>query len=229
MHYLLNVLPDVKQSRTEISRIKGETKFWSRQAYKYDRWIKNAFNDQYDIFRAKFKSLVKPDDVILEIGTGTGDIAFNLAPLSKKVIGTDISSEMISEANRKLENKNLRNLTFKKADAYNLPFDDGMFDKVVCCNTLQTMKEPGRAIKEARRVLKDGGEFISITYCYGDSDIVELLKLVKFAMKRGKPRYWKNFSRKKLVNYFDNGAFKIIEREDILKKPVVLFLRCKKT
>jgi ubiquinone/menaquinone biosynthesis C-methylase UbiE len=212
----------------EDRRIRDERRFWSRQAPKYDNWIKNSFDAQYDIFRAKFKSAVEADDSILEIGTGTGDIALNIAPKCKNVIGIDISPEMISEANKKLAESKVRNVKFQIEDAYNLSFEDDTFDKVICSNALQTMAEPGRAVREAHRVLKTGGEFISTTYCYGDSGITELFKLLKFALKRGRPKYWKNLNRKEVLSYFNSTNFEVLEQKDLWGKPVVLYLRCKK-
>jgi ubiquinone/menaquinone biosynthesis C-methylase UbiE len=213
---------------TDDRRIKGERAFWSRQAPKYDRWIKNTFDGQYNIFRTKFRSAMNSDDSVLEIGTGTGDITFNIASRCKNVIGTDISAEMISEAFEKLSRTNLTNVKFQVEDAYDLSFDKGSFDKVICCNALQLMHSPFRAIDEGRRVLKKGGEFISITYCYGDSGIIDLIKLLKFALKRGKPKYWKNLKRSQLIDYFEEDHFEILEQEDVWEHPVVLYLRCKK-
>ncbi len=81
---------------------------------------------------------------------------------------------------------------------------------------------------EGKRVLKDGGEFISITYCYGDSGFLEKAKLIKWVILYGLPKYWLNFTRDELIGYFEKTGFKIMEKEDIWKKPVVLFLRCGK-
>ena len=209
-------------------RIKSEQKFWNKVAKRYDRWIERAFEDQYIEYRAKITSYIKPNDVLLEIGTGTGDISFLIADKCKKVIGTDISPKMIEIANIKISNKNFKNLSFQVEDAYNLSFPDSYFDKIICCNAFQAMKDPINAIKEGKRVLKENGEFLSITYCFGDSGIFEQLKLMKWVLLYGMPRHWKYFTRKQLSNLFRNEFFDINEEVDVWKKPVALFLRCKK-
>ncbi len=203
-------------------------KFWSKVAKVYDQWIESAFRDQYDVFRAKISSYIQQDDIVLEVGTGTGDIALRVAPKAKKVVGIDISPEMIAIASRKISELNLKNLAFQVEDAYKLPFAEFTFTKVMSCNSLQTMKEPFKAIIEGKRVLKEGGEFISITYCFGDSGFLEQLKLMKWIILYGKPKYWLNFTTNGLAACFEKAGFEIIEKEVVWEKPTVLFLRCRK-
>jgi ubiquinone/menaquinone biosynthesis C-methylase UbiE len=209
-------------------RRKGERIFWSKVARRYDGWVERAFADQYKIFKSKLISHVQPDDRILEIGTGTGEIAFYLAEKCKEVVGVDISSEMIEEAKAKKTKLNKKNITFFVEDAYHLPFPSESFDKVICVNALQTMKEPTRAIKEGKRVLKKGGEFLSITYCFGDSGFYQKLKLTKWIILYGLPKYWHNFKCKDISRLFKRLDFEIIDEQRIWKRPVVVYLRCQK-
>lgn len=212
------------------SRKIGERKFWNKTAPKYDNWVESAFSGQYHSIKSKLSSYIQPGDTILDLGTGTGEIAFHISKNCKKCIciGTDISSEMIAVAQSKIKERGQNNLTFQAEDAYNLSFPDATFDKIVCVNALQTMKDPINAIKECYRVLKPGGEFLSFTYCFGDSSLWEQLKLAKWVILYGTPRYWTNFTRKDLANKFKNVGFMILESEDVWQKPVILFLRCKK-
>jgi ubiquinone/menaquinone biosynthesis C-methylase UbiE len=216
-------------SDSDNKRIEGERKFWGKVAKQYDNWISEAFSDQYIVNKSKLISMIQPDDVILEIGCGAGDMAFHLAPKCKKIIGTDLSPEMISVAkNRKLKSE-INNISFQVEDSYNLSFSENSFDKVICINALQVMKEPNRAVLEGYRVLREGGEFVSITYLFGESGLLEYFKLTKWIIKYGKPKYWHNFKSEELTNIFENSGFRIIEKELIWKKPKVLFLRCRKT
>ncbi|MFZ3166958.1 MAG: methyltransferase domain-containing protein [Candidatus Methanoperedens sp.] len=228
MILLAFISPDKKLKNIDDKRKQGERIFWSKIAKIYDRWIESAFRDQYDVFRAKISSYIQPGDAVLEVGTGTGDIAFHIAPIARKVVGIDISPEMITVASRKCSELNLKNLTFQVEDAYRLPFAESYFTKVVSCNSLQTMKEPFKAIIEGKRVLKEGGEFICITYCFGDSGFLEQLKLIKWIILYGKPKYWLNFTSNGLIACFEKAGFEIIRKEVVWKKPVALFLRCRK-
>lgn len=216
-------------SESDKKRIEGERKFWDKVAKQYDNWISEAFSDQYKVNKSKLSSIINPDDVILEIGCGAGDMAFYLAPKCKKIIGTDLSPDMISVAkNRKLKSE-INNISFQVEDSYNLSFSENSFDKVICVNALQVMKEPQKAILEGMRVLKKGGEFASITYLFGESGLVEYFKLTKWIIKYGKPKYWHNFKSKELIKVFKDADFQTIEKEIIWKKPKVLLLRCRKT
>jgi ubiquinone/menaquinone biosynthesis C-methylase UbiE len=85
----------------------------------------------------KIRSHVQPTDVVLELGTGTGDIALHVAPYGKNVVGIDIDPEMIAIANRKKSEQNHDNISFQDGDAYDLPFAGDSFDKgssLLCLN-----------------------------------------------------------------------------------------------
>lgn len=224
----LNIILFTTGERAENKRIKRERRFWNKIAKNYDDWIKNDFFDQYTEIRKKFISYIQKDDFILEIATGTGDIAFNLSDKCKKIIGIDISPNMIEIANKKRLKMEIKNILFQVEDAYRLPFPNSYFDKVICCNGLQTMKNPLKAIIEGKRVLKANGEFLSITYCYGESGLLEQLKLFKWVLKYGLPGYWSNFKCSALKKYFNNAGLGLIECDNVWSKPVIMFLRYKK-
>lgn len=209
-------------------RKRDEVRFWSKVAPQYDDWISAAFMEQYKAFKAGMTGLVNEEDMVLDIATGTGNIALHIAPRVSAIVGIDISEDMIAVAEGKLEASGLENVTFLVEDAYNLPFADGSFDKVVCVNGLQTMVEPLQAIKEGTRVLRDGGEFISVTYAYGDSGPIEYLKLSRWVIKYGKPKYWSNFKTKDLRGLFEEAGLEIVESKRIWDKPVVEMVRARK-
>ena len=209
-------------------RKKGEQKFCNKTASRYDAWVDRAFQGQYRSILSKLNSYIQTNDAILDLGTGTGEITFNISKNSKSCVGVDISPKMISIANKKKRGLHQQKVTFQVEDAYNLSFPDTSFDKVICCNVLQTMKDPLQAIKEGKRVLKPGGEFLSFTYCYGDSSLIEQLKLIKWVFLYGMPKYWTNFKRKSLTDIFRSAGLKVVETEDVWQKPVILFLRCEK-
>ncbi|MFW5883488.1 MAG: class I SAM-dependent methyltransferase [Verrucomicrobiota bacterium] len=104
------------------------------------------------------------EDTLLELGCGTGRIAFGLAELGfKNVMGTDFSRAMVTEARRLAQLMELH-LPFQVADATALPFEDGLFDGAIFgFNGL--MQIPGsdnrkQAMREIRRVVRPGGWFV---------------------------------------------------------------------
>ena len=84
-------------------------------------------------------------DSVLDIGTGTGTIAFQAASLVKSggtVIGVDISEGMLSEANKKLAASGLDNLEFILADAEHLEFPGNRFDRMYCASAFFCILDP---------------------------------------------------------------------------------------
>ncbi len=215
-------------SHSDERRKRDEARFWSKVAPQYDDWVDAAFMDQYVAFRSAMRGLVEPSDLVLDIATGTGNIALHIAPRVAAVVGIDNSREMIEVAEAKLEETTINNLVFLVEDAYDLPFDDGLFDKVVCVNALQTMAEPLRAIEEGARVLRDGGEFISVTYAFGDSGPIEYLKLSRWIIKYGKPKYWSNFKTKDLRGLFEEAGLQVVGSKRVWDRPVVEMVRARK-
>lgn len=99
-------------------------------------------------------------DDILDIGTGTGTIAFYCAAHvgeSGKVIGVDISKGMLEQAKRKLLLSTHQNLEFQYADMENLDFPKHSFDKIYCANTFFCALNPLQTLKKWFNLLKPGG------------------------------------------------------------------------
>lgn len=94
---------------------------------------------------------------LLDIGCGTG---FLINMLTKKqdaeFTGLDLSPEMIKQA----KSKNIKNAIFVEGRSDELPFDDNIFDIVTCSQSFHHYPETDKPMKEARRVLKQGGLYI---------------------------------------------------------------------
>jgi ubiquinone/menaquinone biosynthesis C-methylase UbiE len=98
---------------------------------------------------------------VLDVGTGTGEIALLLAELGHQVTGIDLAKNMLSEARTKAVARNLE-ITFVSGDAEELPFDDSTFDVVVNRNLVWTLPHPEQALAEWKRVLCPGGKLVVI-------------------------------------------------------------------
>ncbi|MCR4956825.1 MAG: class I SAM-dependent methyltransferase [Lachnospiraceae bacterium] len=95
---------------------------------------------------------------VLEIATGPGLLAKEVAGYAKEMVATDYSEGMIREAKK---GSYPNNLSFEVADATDLPYEDNSFDVVIIANALHIMPKPEKALSEIRRVLKDHGIFIA--------------------------------------------------------------------
>lgn len=100
---------------------------------------------------------IDSESIGLDLGCGTGILTSKIASMVKKIIGLDISKEMIAKVQAKKE----RNTIFKVADiSKKLNFPDESFDFVISSSTLCHIENLVRVYKEIYRVLKKGGVFI---------------------------------------------------------------------
>lgn len=96
---------------------------------------------------------------ILDIATGTGDFALEMVSLNpEKVVGLDLSEQMLSHGRVKIEKKGLSNLIeMVKGDSEKLPFDDNSFDAISVGFGVRNFENLDQGLSEIFRVLKPGG------------------------------------------------------------------------
>ncbi len=98
---------------------------------------------------------------VLDAGSGDGATAALLAPRSHSVTCLDISPKVLQACRRRLQG--FSNVDFVLGDIQALDFEDASFDHVVLFNLLTYARNPARALAEATRVLRPGGDLIVTT------------------------------------------------------------------
>jgi ArsR family transcriptional regulator len=98
---------------------------------------------------------------VLDAGSGDGSIAALLAPRSRRVTCLDISPKVLQACRKRLQG--LANVEYVLGDIHALRFADASFDQVLLLNLLTYATEPGRALAEAARVLRPGGDLVATT------------------------------------------------------------------
>lgn len=91
---------------------------------------------------------------VLEIGSGPGHVADMLAQAGASVTGVDFSSKMVAVAQARYPE-----ITFRQADAEELPFEADSFDAVIANFVVHHLARPETVFREVNRVLKPGGRF----------------------------------------------------------------------
>lgn len=155
--------------------------------------VENMFDDiapRYDLlnrilslridtlWRKRVRKLLAPHQPqkILDIATGTGDLAIELAKLNpSEIIGVDLSAEMIAYGDKKLIAKKLDHfISFQKGDSENLQFTDNTFDAATVAFGVRNFENLEKGLSEIHRVLKPGKQFI----------ILEFSKVKTFPLKQ---------------------------------------------
>jgi ubiquinone/menaquinone biosynthesis C-methylase UbiE len=115
--------------------------------------------DYYDSIAAQVLERA-PVGRVLDIGTGPGRLPIAIATKNKyvHVTGLDLSPDMVKIASRMAGKKGLVNVDFKAGNAGDLPFGDREFDLVISTLSFHHWREPGTALDEIYRVLREGGE-----------------------------------------------------------------------
>jgi ubiquinone/menaquinone biosynthesis C-methylase UbiE len=143
-----------------------------RAYYALNREVYGAFAPFYELVTLPVRRL--RDEVartllfergarVLDVATGTGAQARAFAARGAEVVGIDISEAMLRVARRKTR---LPNVTFQRADATELPFEDRSFD-VACVSFALHEMPPSvreRAVREMVRVTKSGGAIVIVDY-----------------------------------------------------------------
>jgi demethylmenaquinone methyltransferase/2-methoxy-6-polyprenyl-1,4-benzoquinol methylase len=109
----------------------------------------------------KLVSEKKPEN-ILDIATGTGDLAINLTATSaKEIIGLDISDGMLEVGRQKIKSKSLDGIiSMVIGDSEDLPFDNDTFDAITVAFGVRNFENLEKGLAEILRVLKPYGIFV---------------------------------------------------------------------
>jgi ubiquinone/menaquinone biosynthesis C-methylase UbiE len=135
---------------------------------KYDRW--SRFYDAFDLGGVNDQKKLavdvldlKPDALVLDVGTGTGAILPYLASklgTGGKAVGVDFSEAMVARANARIQKLGLeKKATAEVQDCTALTHPDNHFDAALATFAFTSFPEPEKAIFEVARVLKPGARF----------------------------------------------------------------------
>lgn len=196
-------------------RINGERRFWNKFARRYDRFMDRRVKS-YGTLLEKLLQEIGDGTTVLEVAAGTGVVSLRMAERAGRVYALDLSQAMVMEAKKKAGAKNLENIEFLVDDAYELPFESGKFDAVICSNALHNMKNPATPLMEMRRVLKPGGRVFTPTFCHGEGLKSRIISWIMSLT--GFPAYHR-FTIEELTTLIEQSGF-TITRKEIIKDAI---------
>ena len=121
-------------------------------------WLSGMTASVYDWLVEK--AAPEPGETFLDIAAGTGVLTLRVAERvgdGGRVISTDFAPEMVDVARRQGERAGAGNVEYRVLDAERMELDDDSVDGVVCRFGYMLMADPAAALKESRRVLREGG------------------------------------------------------------------------
>jgi ubiquinone/menaquinone biosynthesis C-methylase UbiE len=145
----------VEDTRTTAARTHFDR--WS-ETYEHDsaaRWLREIQT------QALAALALTENDVLLDVGCGTGAAVRDAAPTVIRAVGFDLSPGMIAQARERAHAAGLDNVEFHTGDVSGrLPFEDSAFTALVCTTAFHHFPKPRDTIGEMARVLTPGGRLV---------------------------------------------------------------------
>lgn len=158
-----------------------------------------------------FDTIGKKDNVLdLCTGTATNAIAIAKKNPNAKIVGVDLSKDMLVVAREKVNKENLANVRLYRMDATQMDFKDESFDKVLLSLVLHETDEElaKKIIKEAMRVMKPDGELVVTEWERSDNFIKKILFIPIEILE---PKPYKTFVTKNHKKYFKEFGLEQVE------------------
>ena len=175
---------------------------------------------RYKTIKILKKSLKNNNDsVILDIATGTGDLAIEALKLNpKKIVGIDISSKMIELGCEKIKQKNLNKLIeLKQGDAENLIFENNYFDAITVAFGVRNFENLSKGLSEMYRVLKS--DRCAVILEFSKPKMLFVKQIYNFYFLKILPFFGKLFSQDKYAyTYLPYSVMNFPESNDFINE-----------
>jgi predicted TPR repeat methyltransferase len=202
-------------------------KFWNLIGSLY---AKSPIADRaaYEAKIEKIKSYLSAEDVLLDIGCGTGTQCGDLAGNVKQATGIDISGKLLAIAEQRMAERKLDNVSFIKTSVFDecLPADG--FNVVMAFYVLHFYGDIDAVFKRIHALLKSGGLFISETATLGDQGKF-MGSLLRFAGKLGLLPTMNFLTTEQIEQALEKAGFSVVDKTRFSDKIPEYTLIAKKT
>jgi ubiquinone/menaquinone biosynthesis C-methylase UbiE len=159
----------------------------------------------------RLRRFVEPrgDERVLDAGTGTGALAFALAPLVDEVVAVDLVPELLAEGRKRAAE--FPNVSFVEGDVTSLPPNLGTFDLAGTLRTLHHIRRPELAVAELTRAARPGG-LVLVVDQVAPVDPLVALELNRFERARD-PTHQRTLSDSDLRQLFEANGLRLLRSE----------------
>ncbi len=178
---------------------------------------------------AKEAMIDKSEFKVLDLATGTGDLALAINKQAKRqdkkvyIVGTDFNKPMLNHAKQK--SKGISNMRFAIGDALDIKYPDSSFDVITTAFSLRNFDNLGTFSKEMKRVLKKGGKFVLLDMARPENNQVftigyfKVISFVGSSVNPGAYRWLTSsiwaFDKQKMVSMLKKHGFKDIKLRNL--------------
>lgn len=146
----------------------------------YEHMLENGFDKLQQQFddpsRAEWQKVdevldfmkIEPDEVVAEIGPGTGYFTFPLAERCNKVIALDIDTAFINHLNRQKAQKRIGNIEIRLTERDEPMLQPMECDKIVLVNSVHQLEKTAKYLSKARKLLPIGGSVLIVDFKRGE-------------------------------------------------------------
>lgn len=159
----------------------------------------------------------EPVDHLLDVATGTADLAILGSTKAKRVTGVDISAGMLSHGRTKVSKRGLdQRVVLQQADSAALPFPDATFDAVTVAFGVRNFEHLEQGVREMLRVLKPNGRLFVLEF--SKPQRTPMRQLFRFYFHRVMPTIGRSVSKDSAAyTYLPKSVDAFPEGEEFLK------------
>lgn len=168
-----------------------------------------------DKYWRRFAAAKLPTGNILDVCSGTGDVAIEVSNKSR-VVASDYCGEMLQLCIQKKENMNIDDVACVQNDAENLSFKEGTFDGAIVAFGIRNVSDVKKALSEMRRVVRKGGRVVILEFSQPENRFFKSIYYLYF--KWILPSIGAVISRKKdAYSYLPSSVMAFPERNEFVK------------
>jgi ubiquinone/menaquinone biosynthesis C-methylase UbiE/DNA-binding transcriptional ArsR family regulator len=199
-------IPEVKRDQARLEECRRRRRqrsqgYFESVAGDWEHIRKSYFDDR--VTSLAIEKLLPRHLTLADIGCGTGSLTFELARFAGKVIGIDLSREMLRRARAICKERQLRNVEFRQGDALNLPLKSHSIDAAFCVMVLHFLPDPQRAIADLCRITRRGGTVI----------LVDLVEHKQDWMREQMAHRWLGFEKAQIEGWFRDAGVAQVDYE----------------